>query len=371
MRLRTVGVGAAVTAVAAVVSVTVAGASDVSRAGTITTFAGTGSLNERGFSGDGGPAVRAQLSEPIDVAADGQGNVYISEYLNHLVRKVNAQGTISTFVARGGKADQLTAVGLSPHGVAADKRGNVYIVDEFDVVLKASPGGTFTRIAGSLHNCGNLTCLGDGGPATSAFLLDPYGVAVDAQGNVYIADTGNERVRKVTPAGAITTVAGSGPRPPQPGYSGDGGPATAARLGVPTGVAVDGKGNLYIADTYNNRVRKVNLRGTISTVAGTGKRGFSGDGGPATRAKLAHPYGVVVDGRGNVYIGDYGNNRVRKVSPRGKITTFAGSRNYGLAGDRGPATRAQLSGPQGVAVDKRGNVYIADTSNNRVRKVWK
>jgi sugar lactone lactonase YvrE len=252
--------------------------------------------------------------------------------------------------------------------VAVDGKGNVYIVDEFDIVLKVSPGGTFTTIAGSLHNCGNITCLGDGGPATSAHLLGPEGVAVDAQGNVYIADQENERVRKVTPGGTITTLAGSGPAI-HGSYSGDGGPATSARLNSPYGVAVDKKGNLYIADTVNNRVRKVNPKGTITTFAGTGKPGFSGNGGPATRAKLYHPLGVAVDARGNVYIVD--SARVRRVSPGGTISTFAGGSTRTGLGDGRPATRAKLSLPNGVAVDARGNVYIADSWDNRVRKVWK
>jgi trimeric autotransporter adhesin len=367
MRLRTIGAVVAVVVVA-VVAVAVAGASGMSRAGTITTIAGSGYSINGGFSGDGGPAVRALLANPYYVAVDGKGSVYISDYLNERVRKVNAKGTISTF-AGPGTGDQLTNLRhLNPRGVAVDGSGNVYIVDEFDTVLKATPGGTFTRIAGSLHNCGNITCLGDGGPATSAELLDPTAVAVDGQGNVYIADTGNERVRKVTPAGTITTIAGAG-RFQHPGYSGDGGPATSALLNTPNGVAVDKKGNLYITDQRNNRVRKVNPKGTITTFAGTGKGGFSGDGGPATRAKLSWPSGIAVDGQGNVYISD--NNRIRKVSPRGRITTIAGSSKYGYSGDGGRATRAVFNGTRGVAVDARGNVYIADLGNNRVRKVWK
>ena len=298
MRLRAIGAVLAGLALTAVAAVAVAGASGVSRAGTISTFAGTGYDVAGGFSGDGGPAVRALMAGPRGVAVDDKGNVYISDYRNRRVRKVIPNGTISTF-AGGGKGDQLTAVGLSPHGVAVDGSGNVYIVDEFDTVLKATPGGTFTRIAGSLHNCGNITCLGDGGPATSAELLGPQGVAVDGQGNVYIADSDNERVRKVTSGGTITTIAGSG-QYLHGGYSGDGGPATSARLNKPYGVAVDRKGNLYITDLVNNRVRKVNPKGTISTFAGTGKRGFSGDGGPATRAKLSSPSGITVDGRGTL-----------------------------------------------------------------------
>ena len=190
-------------------------------------------------------------------------------------------------------------------------------------------------------------------------------MAVDASGNLYIADTGNNRIRKVSATGIITTVAGNG----SAGYSGDGGPATSAQLDGPEGVAVDGSGNLYIADTCNNRIRKVSATGIITTVAGNGSAGYSGDGGPATSAQLSLPAGVAVDGSGNLYIADSGNNRIRKVSATGIITTVAGNGSPGYSGDGGPATSAQLNQPAGVAVDASGNLYIADSSNNRIRKV--
>ena len=222
---------------------------------------------------------------------------------------------------------------------------------------------------------GGFRFRGDGGPATSASLNEPAGVAVDPAGNLYIADQFNDRVRKVSPGGIITTVAGNGDL----GFSGDGGPAVNASLARPTGVAVDAAGNLYIADQLNHRIRKVDTGGVITTVAGSGAAGidgggFSGDGGPATSASLAFPGDVVVDAAGNLYIADTYNQRVRKVSPDGIITTMAGSGPTGFdaggfSSDGGPATSARLNNPLGVAMDAAGNLYIADQFNERIRKV--
>ena len=204
----------------------------------------------------------------------------------------------------------------------------------------------------------------DGIAATSAQLNTPYGVAVDAMGNFYIADTVNDRIRKVTPAGIISTVAGGG------SAFGEGGQATSAQLSFPSGVAVDAADNLYIADTGNHRIRKVDVStGFINTVAGTAF-GFSGDGGPATSAQLDSPRGVAVDGAGNLLIADRNNHRIRKVDvSTGNISTVAGTLTFGFSGDGGPATSAQLDGPVGVAFDGAGNPFIADTQNNRIRKV--
>jgi sugar lactone lactonase YvrE len=353
-----------VAAIAAVVTVAAAAASG---GGTITTVAGTGSFGDGGFSGDGGSAMKAKLDSPLGLAFDGQGNLYIADYRNDRVRKVNQAGTITTFAGGGpgvldsGDGGPATSATLSdPHDVAVDSRGDVYIAGEFGVVRKVSPNGTITTFAGRPPAAPCPCPEGDGGPATAARLFFPSGVATDAQGNVYIADADDHRVRKVDPSGTITTVAGIG----EAGFSGDGGPAISAKLSLPAGIALDGHGDLFIADGY--RVRKVNSTGRITTIAGTGQPGFSGDGGRATLAKLYDPTGLAVDRAGNVYIAD--RYRVRKVSPDGTITTFAGT-DAGFSGDGGPATSAELSYPSGVVLDEHGNVYISDTGNSRIRKV--
>jgi uncharacterized protein (TIGR03437 family) len=245
-----------------------------------------------------------------------------------------------------------------PNGVAVDAAGNLYIADAGNNRIRKVSNGVITTVAGN----GTQGSGGDGGPATSAQLYYPWGVAVDSAGNLYIADRGNNRIRKVS-NGVITTVAGTGTY----GFSGDNGPATSAQLYDPQGVAVDSAGNLYIADTGNSHVRRVS-NGVIASVAGTGTYGFSGDGGPATSNELNAPSGVAVDSAGNLYIADTLNHRIRKVS-NGVITTVAGNGTQGFSGDSGPATSAQLYQPDGVAVDPAGNLYIADTGNQRIRKV--
>jgi sugar lactone lactonase YvrE len=228
--------------------------------------------------------------------------------------------------------------------------------------------GAITTIAGN----GTAGFSGDGGPATSAELYTPYSVAVDASGNLFIADSGNALIRKVSAGGIITTVAGTESQV----FSGDGGPATSAALNGPRGVAVDAFGNIFIGDSGSSRVRKVSSSGIITTIAGNGTPGLSGDGGPAASASLSYPIGVAADTSGNLFIADNGNSRIRKVSSGGIIMTVAGSGqpgvyfdNAGFAGDGGPATAASVSMPYGVAVDTSGNLFIADTDNNRIRMV--
>ena len=274
--------------------------------------------------------------------------------------------TISTVAGNGTGTDGFsgdngpaTSAGLDACGVSVDPAGIYYIADCDDNRVRKVTNGVITTVAGS----GNPGFSGDNGPAASAQLNDPWGVAVDSADNLYIADTNNDRIRKVT-NGVITTVAGSG----NLGFSGDNGPAASAQLYVPAGVAVDPAGNLYIADLRNSRVRKVS-NGVIITVAGNGVCcDFSGDNGPAASAQLYFPQGVAVDPGGNLYIADTRNNRIRKVT-NGVITTVAGSGNPGFSGDNGPAASAQLYVPAGVAVDSAGNLYIADTGNSRIRKV--
>ena len=321
-----------------------------------------------GFAGDGGPATAAQLNAPVGVALDPAGNLYIAERENHRIRKVTPGGVISTYAGTGTQGfsgDGGPATGaqlLGPGGVALDPAGNFYIADRNnDRIRRVSTDGTIATYAGS----GSLGFSGDGGPATAARLnMSLGGVALDSAGNLYIADLLNERIRKVSPVGTISTYAGNGGY----GFWGDGGPGTAAQL-RPRGMALDPAGNLYIADFGNSRVRKVTPGGTISTYAGTGTPGFAGDGGPATAAQLSFPQGVALDSAGNLYIADSNNNRIRKVTPGGTISTYAGTGLQGFSGDGGPAIDAQLWFPVGVALDSAGNLYIADQENQRIRKV--
>ena len=331
--------------------------------GIITTFAGKGIAN---YSGDGGPANRASLAHPNGVAVDAKGNVYIADIDNDRIRRVGTDGIITTFAGGGGRSlrdrGPATLAGLQfPAHMAIDATGVVYIADiDNDRIRRVGTDGIITTFAGGGGS------LGDREPATQARLSVPHGVAVDAQGNVYIAEVGNHRIRRVGTDGIITTIAGTGTR----GFSGDGGPAAQARLDYPGGVAVDAKGAVYIADTDNHRIRRVGTDGIITTIAGTGTRGFSGDEGPAVQARLDSPFGAAVDAQGNVYIADFGNHRIRRVGTDGIIKTLAGSGKYdGFSGDGGPAVQAQLAYPRGVAVDANGVVYIADTSNDRIRRV--
>ena len=325
----------------------------------VSTLAGIG--RSYGFGLDGVPATSSLLADPSGLAVDGSGNVYIAEYGRygpHRIRRVDSSGTISTFAGTTGFYPDDRGAGL-----AVDGSGDVYIADTNNHrVRKVDSSGTITTFAGT----GASGFGGDGGSATSSLLSFPRGVAVDGSGNVYIADTGNHRVRKVDSSGTITTFAGTGAS----GFGGDGGSATSSLLSFPRGVAVDGSGNVYIADTGNHRVRKVDSSGTITTFAGTGASGFGGDGGSATSSLLSFPRGVAVDGSGNVYIADWGNHRVRKVDSSGIISTIAGTGSRGFGGDGGSATLALLWGPERVTVDGSGNVYIADTGNNRVRRVY-
>jgi len=304
------------------------------------------------LTGDGGPATAAGLFFPLDVALDTDGNLFIADSLNFAVRKVSSSGVIETVPEPGP---------LLPTAVSGDAAGNLYVMDTISFgVLKREPSGRVAVFAG-----GGNSVPGDGGPATAASLGlsdDGAGLAVDSTGNLYISEGHGGRIRKVTPAGIISTVAGTG----QEGFSGDGGPAVRAQISGPAGVAVDTAGNLYIADKNNRRVRRVTPAGIIDTVAGNGSGDFSGDGGPATSAGMT-PSAVAVDRAGNLYIS--GNGRVRKVTPDGVINTIAGTGTPGFSGDGGPATEAQFSGPNGLAVDAAGNIYIADEGNHRIRKL--
>ncbi len=242
--------------------------------------------------------------------------------------------------------------------------GLALIVAAAVVVSGAGAVGGADRIE-TVVGTGTSGFSGDGGQATLATVRFPQGLAVDSKGAIVIGDTGNNRVRRVSPSGVIKTIAGTGAF----GFSGDGGPATAAALDNPQGVAVDQAGNVYVVDTFNRRIRRIASDGAIVTIAGTGNIGYNGDGIPATSATFNDPMDVAVDSAGNVYVADSFNNRIRKIAPDGIITTVAGNGGSGYNGDGIPATSATLSLPSGIAVDKDGNVYIADQLNNRVRKI--
>jgi len=326
-------------------------------------FAGTG---EKGFDGDGGPASEAQLFDPWGLALDHSGSLFIADQLNHKIRKIEADGTISTVAGTGtpgysGDSDAATAATLkNPCGVAADSEGNVYIADTGNhVIRKISPNGNISTIAGT----GEAGYAGDGGKGTEAKLNYPIGLWLDASGNLFIADSFNHRIRKLAPDGIITTVAGNG----EAGWSGDGGSATEAKLNYPQGVFVDAAGNIFIADTFNSLIRKVDPDGIITRVAGIGFNGYFGDGGPALEAGLDYPKSIAADAEGNLLIVDSFSSRIRLITPDGLIFTVAGNGWIGDSGDGGPALEARLRFPSALVLDGAGHIYISDTQNNRIR----
>jgi trimeric autotransporter adhesin len=427
----------------------------VDRTGSLLRIAGTG---RSGLSGDGGSAIAAQISDPVGIAVDPAGNIYYAERTAGTIRRISAAGVITTIatglstpmgialdaagnlyvaemgsnairkIAPTGASTVVASSGLNgPEGVALDAAGNLYIADTFSHRVRVvSPDGAMTTFAGN----GFPGVSGDDGKAIDASMILPTDVAVDRSGNVYIADLGNSRIRKVT-GGSISTIAGnSGGLAPIDGlaatdvrfsgptglavdsagavylaegsigsgsgldggifkvwkvgangklatvagtgirsYSGDAGPASIAQFDAPAGIAIDSRGNLYVADSRNHRIRKVATDGTVTTVAGNALPGFSGDGGKATLAQLNRPTGVAIDSAGNLYIADSGNNRIRMVFPTGIIGTLAGNGNTAFFGDGGSSLKAALNRPEGVAVDTDGAVYIADTGNHRIRKV--
>jgi trimeric autotransporter adhesin len=307
--------------------------------------------------GDGGQATAAYLYFPQSIAEDSAGNLYIADSDNNEIRKVTPAGIISTLA----KVSLLAAV-------AADSSGNVYFTNG-NQVGQVDAKGNVTTVAGNVSTAG---FTGDGGPASAALLNDPLGLTTDSAGNLYIADTNNHRIREIS-GGNINTVAGSGAtclNPCSPGgFSGDGGPATSATMSYPYGVAVDSDGNIVIADSNNNAIRKV-TKGTISTVAGTGtKKGYSGDGGLATAALLNGPLGVAVDASGNIFVADSFNNVVRVVDGSGNINTIAGTNVAGYSGDGGLGTAAELDKPWGILVDPNANVLFVDNLNGRIREL--
>jgi uncharacterized protein (TIGR03437 family) len=361
--------------------------------GTIERLAGTG---QAGFSGDGGPALQAELSAPAGLAVDSWGAVYVADSGNGRVRKIY-RGIIQTLGDSGAPGAPPIVPLAMPTGLSIDGSNDLYIADSgtnqvvcvsalLQVSTIAAPardvavdaigtvyaayGSTVERvsIAGSIALVAGGVPFGyydGGGVALNARFNAPAAVARDAAGDLYVADTGNNRVRKVTPDGRVSTFAGNG----EAGFSGDGASATAAELNAPEAVAVDAAGDVYVADTGNNRVRRIDPAGAITSVAGTGHSGYSGDGGEAVFAQLNAPAGLAVDAAGDLYIADTGNNIIRMVDASGTIASVAGDGATGFAGDGGAPLDASLNAPHGLALDSAGDLYIADTGNGRLRRV--
>jgi len=317
--------------------------------------------------GDGGQATSAQLYQPSAVSLDSAGNLFIADTGTERVRQVKPSGIISTLAGTGVAGfnnDNIPAANAelySPFGVAVDQSGSVLIADSYNHRIRKVTGLTITTFAGT----GTSGTGPEGLPPAQTQLRGPRGVCGDRFGNVFIVDTSNHRVLRVPGVGNVSDAAGNG----APGNAGDGGAARLAQLNQPGACAVDVMGNLFIADTFNHEIRKVLADGTIATVAGTGQPGSAGDEGPATAAALNAPRGVALDGSGGIYIADTANNRIRMVTPDGIIHTIAGQNAAGFAGDGGAALSALLNQPQGLYMDGAGDLYLADTNNNRVRRL--
>ncbi|HTU36077.1 MAG TPA: hypothetical protein VMF66_19920 [Candidatus Acidoferrum sp.] len=332
--------------------------------GTITTFAGNG---KAGFTGDGGLAITASLNLPDALAMDGAGNLYVNDALNYRIRKITPQGIISTIAGDGTPGSISSAncasTGLYVEGIAADGQGNLYMAEfRANRVRKIAPSGLISLVAGT--GCPGFS--GDGTSALTAQLAFPAGVAVDAGGNVYIADTGNEHIRKVA-NGIIMSIAGNDPN--NGGFSGDGGPATRAGLWNPFGISVSASGDIYFADRDNFRIRHIDPQGVITTLAGNGRLLTSEDNAPAIYAPLLDPFGVSVDNSGDLLVADSDNNLIRKVSAAGTLTTIAGNGAAQYTGDDGPATQASFFSPLSASPDVLGNIYIADAGDAAVRRI--
>lgn len=340
----------------------------------ISTVAGNGT---QGYTTGGGSATAAELYYPVGLCIDSLQNLFIADSGNCIVRQV-FYGQISTFAGINntpgytGDNGSATNAKLSStfFGVTFGPSGNLYIADTNNNVLRKvlTTVGPYSRVPGNISTiAGSVTgapgYTGDGLQASLATLNGPSGVVCDTAENIYISDSYNNVIRKIATSGVITTIAGNG----TPGYGGDGGPAISAKLNFPFFIALDTAGSIYIADLTNNRIRKVSNAGIITTVAGNGTPGYAGDGGLATLAELHGPAGVAVDALGNLYISDTQNNVIRKVDSTGIITTIAGNSSPGYSGDGGPAPAAELKQPGGLTFDTSGNLYVGDYQNNVVR----
>ena len=335
------------------------------RAQVITTIAGN---HLQGFSGIGGPAIQAELGLLYGVVVDKFGNVYTADQSNNVIWKIGVGGTISLYAGTGlqgysgdgGAATQ--ALLYQPAWLGMDPAGDLYFTDQQGIYIRmVTPGGNITTVAG---NPAQHFSAGDGGPLSAATFNSIRGIVGDQAGNLYISD--NNSIRKVNTAGIITTIAGS----VTSGYSGDGGPAVLALLNEPYGVGVDNAGDIFIPDANNNVVRKIDAAGIITTIAGVQmSAGYNGDGGPAVQAKLDFPWALAVDGNGNVYIDDEGNWEIRKIDKTGTITDYGGNHLLGYTGDGGPASAARISYPTSLVCDAAGNLYLTDVFNYVVRKI--
>ena len=313
--------------------------------GTITTVAGTGGP---GNTGDGGPASQARFRRPEGVAVDSSGAVYVADRDNNRIRKIDASGTITAFAGTGDRGNNgdggpaSQAQFRSPEGVALDSHGNVYVADKGNrVVRKIDPSGVISTIAGT----GEWGYYGASRLVSEAQFQFPAGAALDPSGNLLFGDS--DRAWKLDPTGTITPL----------GEAADG---LGQWFAGPGGVAVDLAGRTYVTEQWAGRVSRIDAGGAVTTIAGTGERGYAGDGGPAVEAQLRRPEGIAVDTAGNVYVGDHPDHRVRRIDTTGMISTIAGTGERGYAGDGGPAVKAQLDGPSGIAVDSAGTVYVAE-----------
>jgi len=316
-------------------------------------------------------ATDVAIAAPEDVAFDAEGNLYVSEFEGNRIDRIDealglqvVAGTGSSGYAGDGSL-AIDADLSAPAGIAFDTEGTLLLADHHNGCIRmVETTGVIDRLWGT---CGAVGYSGDGGPALDAQLNDPIGIAIDGDGHLWIADELNGRIRRVNVDGSIETVAGGGTV--KPANAKDGTRATKLRLSHPSYLAIDGSGNVYFSDFLENVVMRIDTSGGVTRIAGTGKAGYSGDGGPATKAELSFPTGLALDGSGNLYISDAENNEIRMVDAEGIITTVAGTGEAGYSGDGGPAVEAQLQAPAGLAIDPSGELVIADQGNNLVRVV--